>query len=198
MHWAYDLGAAEITRRLAERLGAVGVLARFTRLLIDPNRTLESDTLFRERADGRPVRMNVEADADERLARISTLYDPFHGAIDEVMVGRPPGLLLSMHSFTPRYEGGALRPMEMGVLFDRDEAEARALEAAFAQLNLKTALNEPYSGRGGMMYSAQSHADRHGWRALELEIRQDLSGDPEQTDRLVTAIVEGLALSSLV
>jgi len=197
-HWAYDLGAAEITRGLADTLSAVAVLARFTRLLVDPNRVLSSETLFRERADGVPVRLTCTADADERRARVDELYQPFHDAIDAELAGRSPGLLLSIHSFTPRYEGGDLRPMEMGVLFDRNADQAEALYAAFASTGLKTALNAPYSGMNGMMYSAQSHADRHGWKALELEIRQDLSGDPTQTERLVGLIAEALFASQLV
>jgi len=198
MHWAYDLGAAAIARGLAEELGAVAVLARFTRLLVDPNRILTADTLFRESADGMPVRLNLDADADERRSRIADLYRPFHGAVDEAMAGRQPGLLLSIHSFTPRYEGGDPRPMEMGVLFDRDRDAAVALEAAFASQGVKTALNAPYSGMNGMMYSAQSHADRHGWRALELEIRQDLCSDPSQTGGLVETIAEGLRATQFV
>jgi predicted N-formylglutamate amidohydrolase len=83
--------------------------------------------------------------------------------------------------------------MEMGVLFDRNQDDALRLAAAFSRQGLKTALNAPYSGMNGMMYSAQSHADRHGWRALELEIRQDLSGDPTQVKRLSQAIAMALA-----
>ena len=45
-HWAWDIGAADFSRELADRLGAVAVLARFTRLLVDANRPLDSDTLF--------------------------------------------------------------------------------------------------------------------------------------------------------
>ena len=197
-HWAHDIGAEAITRALVEQLSAVAVLARFTRLLVDPNRELESTTLFRERADGEPVRLNVLADEDERQARIASLYRPFHGAIDQVLTGRPPGLMLSIHTFTPHYEGGDLRPMEMGVLFDHDRDEAFRLADAFASQGLVTALNEPYSGLNGLMYSVQSHAARHGWKAIELEIRQDLSSDPDRTAHLATAILEGLLGAQLL
>ncbi len=198
LHWAYDLGAAEVTRGLAERLNAVAVLARFTRLLVDPNRSPESENLFRDRADGEAVWLNVETDEAERQARIQSLYEPFHAAIDGVMAGRPPGLLLSVHSFTPRYEGGDLRPMQLGVLFDFDREPALVLAAALAKTGLVTALNAPYSGLNGMMYSAQSHGTRHSWRALELEIRQDLSGDPEKVEGLVSTIADAVLAAQLV
>ncbi|GMA79443.1 hypothetical protein GCM10025880_58600 [Methylorubrum aminovorans] len=37
-HIAYDIGAAEVTRRLAARLNVPAVLTQFSRLIIDPNR----------------------------------------------------------------------------------------------------------------------------------------------------------------
>src|SRR5687767_3551561 len=56
-HWAYDIGAAELTRELARATGAPAVLAAFTRLFVDPNRPLDSPTLIREHAEGRAVAM---------------------------------------------------------------------------------------------------------------------------------------------
>ena len=64
-HWAYDLGAAELTHELAARYDAGAILARFSRLLIDPNREPESDTLFRNIADGESVYMNVGVTPDD-------------------------------------------------------------------------------------------------------------------------------------
>ncbi len=37
-HIAYEIGAADMTRRLAAQLSAPALLTRFSRLLIDPNR----------------------------------------------------------------------------------------------------------------------------------------------------------------
>ncbi len=50
-HWAWDPGAADITRSLASRLGIPAVLASFSRLLVDPNRRADHPTLFRKEAD---------------------------------------------------------------------------------------------------------------------------------------------------
>ena len=59
--------------------------------------------------------------------------------------------------------------------------------------HFETRLNEPYSGMGGMMYSAHRHARAARTRSLELEIRQDLSGDPTQVKRLSQVIAMALA-----
>ncbi len=188
-HWAYDLGIGDLTRRVAHALGSSAVLSRFSRLLIDPNRPLDSATLFRDTADGEPVRLNVDLDDRDRRLRIDDYYTPFHETIDRVVHANPGPLMVSLHSFTPNYEGGSTRPMEIGVLFDHDEALARSVAPVFEQRGFKTALNEPYTGKNGLMYSVQSHASRAGRAALELEIRQDLATDPRQQDRLVEAIV---------
>ncbi|MEM7210517.1 MAG: N-formylglutamate amidohydrolase, partial [Pseudomonadota bacterium] len=40
-HIAWDVGAAGVTRGLAESLGATAVLSQFSRLVIDPNRGID-------------------------------------------------------------------------------------------------------------------------------------------------------------
>lgn len=176
-HWSYDIGAAELTADLCEVLGAPAVLSRFSRLLCDPNRGLDSPTLFRLSAEGRPVALNHRIDGAERIDRIERFYQPFHARLDEAVADRHGATVLSVHTFTPIYEGEA-RMVEVGVLFDREEALAARIAQSLGQAGLRARLNEPYSGRHGMMYSAQHHADNHGRKAVELEVRQDLAGSP--------------------
>jgi len=103
-------------------------------------------------------------------------YQPYHDAVHALVADHPQCLVFSVHSFTDAYEG-VRREVEVGVLFDRDEAPARHLLALLSP-HYDARLNEPWDGRGGMMYSAQSHASAHGAQALEIEVRQDLLADP--------------------
>jgi predicted N-formylglutamate amidohydrolase len=96
-------------------------------------------------------------------------------------------VLVSVHTFTPVYEGER-RPMEVGVLFDTQDALAERAERALRAAGFATAMNEPYSGKAGLIYAAERHATTHGRMALELEIRQDLAVIPEQRARIVTAL----------
>lgn len=186
-HWAYDPGADWLTRELAEELRAVAVLSRFSRLLADPNRAEDSPDLIRTRAEGREVELNRHVDTAERERRLERLHRPYHVAIDrEVGRSRAP-LLLAIHTFTPVYEGQR-REVEVGVLFDEEEALAERFRRAIAAAGLVTRMNEPYSGRAGLMYSVDRHARAHGRRALELEVRQDLVGDEAVRRRLRQAI----------
>lgn len=191
-HWAYDLGAAELTRELARDLGVGAVLSRFSRLLADPNRDLDAHDLFRRQADGQPVHLNQSIDAAERERRIRNYWEPYHAAIDQELGATNAPVLLSIHTFTPNYQG-ELREVEVGVLFDDpEEREAEVLREVIAKHGFDTRLNEPYSGRGGMMYAANRHARKHQRLALELELRQDLAVRADVREKLAGAIRQAL------
>lgn len=191
MHWAYDLGIAEVTRRLAAATGSPAVLSRFSRLLIDPNRPVDSDTLLRGIADGQPVALNQGVTAADRAERIARYYEPYHAACD-ALVGGFSGLpVVSLHSFTPSYEGQP-REVQLGVLYDDDDAWGEAWYAFLSGRGYDVRRNEPWSGKQGLMYGPQRHARRYGRRAVELEVRQDLATDPAEVDRLTVLLAEAV------
>jgi len=184
-HWAFDLGAAELTRELASATGAAAVLTRFSRLLIDANRPLEAPTLFRQNAEGKAVELNAQvepADAERRRS----YWRAYHDAVDRLVASSAATVVLAIHSFTPVYEGKR-RDFEVGVLFDHAQAEAERMAESMAQAGFAVRLNEPYSGKQGFIYAAHHHATRHAKQALEIELRQDLAVDSAARARLVEA-----------
>ena len=66
--------------------------------------------------------------------------------------------------------------MELGVLYDDYEPLAADLHRRLSA-DFRAALNAPYSGREGLVYSAQHHGRACGLPYLELELRQDLLAD---------------------
>ena len=186
-HWSFDLGAAKITRALAQRLRCPAVLARFTRLLIDPNRESEDDTLLRREAESRPIALNQNVTNDEREHRLDTYYRPYHERLHDIVAEHPGVPLLSIHTFTPVYEGNR-REMHGGVLFNRYEALAREYCEELAKYQLNFAENEPYSGYDGLIHGIERHGTQHDRVYLELEIRQDLAQDPYRSRDIVEAI----------
>ncbi len=190
-HWAVDLGARAFAIELAERTGSPAVLARFSRLLIDPNRELDSSTLLRDWAEGAPVELNCDVAAADRQRRIDEYYRPYHQAFDELVQASPQAdFIFSVHSFTPMYEGTP-RDIEVGILYDSQAQLGEQCVLELGRFGYDVRVNQPWSGLGGLMYSAEDKAQRHGRRALELEIRQDLAVQPrwrhEFADRLVLA-----------
>jgi predicted N-formylglutamate amidohydrolase len=186
-HWASDIGAGAFTREVAELMNAPAVLSRFSRLLIDPNRPLDSDTLFRKNADGRTVHLNESLLEAERQRRIDRFYHPYHAAVT-AMVERSQGdTVFSIHTFTDDYEGD-IRVLEIGVLFDEDEEPAHRLVRHLEGAGFHVLPNEPWSGRAGLAYSAVRHARDFGRTALEIEARQDLIVDKAFAARLAEAL----------
>jgi predicted N-formylglutamate amidohydrolase len=186
-HWAFDLGAREVTLELAAALRASAVLSRFTRLLVDPNREEQHRDLFRGSAEGAEILLNRALDPRQREVRLSRYYRPFHVAVDRALAQTRAPILLSVHSFTPLYEG-VTREVQLGVLFNKEEAAAERLVDALSRSFEGVARNEPWSGRDGLIFSAESHAERHGRIPLEIEVRQDLATDPAYRSKLVAVL----------
>lgn len=177
-HWAYDLGANDFMIDVARQLGTVGVGARFSRLLCDANRPIASQTLFRTIADGRPIFMNQEMTEDDAQWRLWKYYVPYHQKLGEVANALDPSLVISVHSFSPNYEGEK-RPFELGVLCTHNEALANRIADQFQAGGFDVRVNEPWSGKDGFMFSADSVAisSPHSRKAMMLELRNDLAVD---------------------
>jgi predicted N-formylglutamate amidohydrolase len=180
-HIAYDIGVERVTGELARLTGAPGVIAGFSRLLIDPNRGEDDPTLIRQLYDGTVVPANYPMADEEKERRLNRFYRPYHDAVGAMIAsvaaasGNAP-FILSVHSFTPVMQGH-VRPWQVGVLWDLDDRVARPLIDALAEDPLLTVGdNEPYDGalRGDTMFR---HAIANGFAHALIEIRQDLIAD---------------------
>ncbi|MGN6514590.1 MAG: DUF1244 domain-containing protein [Rhizomicrobium sp.] len=180
-HIAYDIGAAQVTRALAQAYGAPAILARWSRLLIDLNRGADDPTLVMKLSDGRIIPGNRHAGAAEIEKRLRLYFRPYHAAIAETIeTMRANGAIptvISMHSFTPVWKGFR-RPWEVGVLWDKDGRLARPLMAALGRAGFAVGDNEPYTGEleHDCMYV---HGTGNGLPHVLIEIRQDLIATPE-------------------
>jgi predicted N-formylglutamate amidohydrolase len=190
-HIASDIGAATVTRALAQAFDAPAILGIWSRLLVDLNRGADDPTLVMKLSDGSLVPGNARIDAAETAARIARFHAPYHAAIAAEIAGlRAAGtlpVLVSMHSFTPVWKGVA-RPWEIGILWDRDGRLARPLIAEFANAGFVVGNNEPYDGEleGDTLYR---HGTMAGLPHVLIEIRQDLIGDDAAARALAARLV---------
>ena len=179
-HIGWDIGAAQVVRRLAELLDAPAVLCGYSRLVIDCNRGLGDPTSIPEVSDGVAVPGNVGLTPAARVARVEGIFRPYHAAIAAQLAafagrGVVP-VLFSVHSFTPVMNGVA-RPWHVGVLWDKDPRVPVPLitELAAADPRRVVGDNEPYSEREAPAgYSVRTHAVPAGLPHTGVEIRQDL------------------------
>lgn len=179
-HIAWDIGAWDLTRRLADDLGATALAQRYSRLVIDCNRDPERADAIPEVSDGVPVPANVGLAPEARASRVAAVHAPYHAAIAAELDARAargvPTLLVSMHSFTPSM-GGVDRPWRFGVLHAGNSPASTAALALLAdETGWLTGDNQPYR-MDEIDHTAPRHATARGLDYLELEVRQDLIAD---------------------
>ena len=178
-HIAYDIGAAFVTRAMAEAYGAAALLGGVSRLLIDLNRGPDDPTLVMKLSDGSIIPGNRAADAAEVAWRLARFHAPYHAAIrDEIARVGEGAILISIHSFTPAWKGVG-RPWEMGVLYGRDARLARPLMKQLAAAGFTVGDNEPYTGalEGDTL---DTHGTKTGHANVLIEIRQDFLDGAEK------------------
>lgn len=173
-HIAYDIGAAGVTRQLADNLNAPAILSRFSRLVIDPNRGDDDPTMIMKLYDGTIVPGNRHVDAAETERRLDLYYRPYHAAYGKIAARRDDRVICAIHSFTPRMVGRPPRPWQVGVLYAHDDRLARPLlKRLRAEPDLCVGDNEPYLGHlpGDAM---DQHGLSKGRPHVLIELRQDL------------------------
>ncbi len=181
-HIAYDIGAAEVTGLLAERLDAPALMAGYSRLLIDCNRQPGDPYSIAKVSDGVTIPGNLGLGEEESEARAQAFFWPYHHAITSMLAHLwhlgPAPALFSIHSFTPTL-GGEDRFWDIGVLWNRDPRLAQPLLAMLrARDDLLVGDNEPYSGRE-IAYTIDLHGAAGGLPNCAVEIRQDHLESPQ-------------------
>lgn len=194
-HIAYDIGAADVTRRLAKLFNAPALLTTFSRLLIDPNRGADDPTLVMRISDGAIIPGNARIDAAEIAHRRRTYWQVYRDAIrqriDALAAAGPTPVILSIHSFTEAWKGTP-RPWEVGVLWDSDPRLAVPLIAGLTEAGFVVGDNEPYDGalKGDTL---DDEVTRRGLAGVLIEIRQDLIADRVSADAMADRLAGVLA-----
>lgn len=182
---AVDIGAEEISARLASDLRLPTLCSRVSRLVVDVNRPVTSETIFRTVADGKPIALNANISVEERQDRIDRYWRPYRFELTEMLEHlKNIELVISVHSFTPLYEGEP-RDCEIGVLYIDSVEEASWFLKSFTEKGYKTVENEPWPAS---LCDIAAPVMAAGKKHVILEVRQDLAADAEFRRRLVDDI----------
>jgi predicted N-formylglutamate amidohydrolase len=204
-HIAWDPGAAIMARIVARRLRAPLHLGRWTRLLVDLNRSLGHEKLMAAESFGVRVPGNQQIDPAEYERRLRLYYFPYRDpAVHDVLHNvREKGacLHLSIHSFTPR-ANGVTRATDIGLLFDpahRGEANfARQLRKRLEAHGFRVRMNYPYRGTSdGFTTALRARLPRRRYGALEIETNQKLLRTPAAAQRMGDVLAASLTVSLL-
>ena len=197
LHIAWDIGALDLARRLADAMGASLIHQAYSRLVIDCNRAPGHPGSIVAVSDGVRVPGNEGLSAAAAARRVREVHAPYHDAIaaelDRRAAAGLPTLLVCVHSFTPVMAGFA-RPWHVGLLHGPLSPASEALLALLrAEGDLVVGDNEPYA-MVGTDYTAPRHAWDRGADVIEIEVRQDLiadgAGAAEMARRLAPLLIE--------
>lgn len=180
-HIAWDPGALPVARHLAAALDAALVESRLSRLVIDCNRPLDAPDLIPALSEATVILGNENLSPAERERRIALSWKPFHAAVESLVEERLAAgretWLVSVHSFTPVYNGVA-RPWQIGVLHDDDTRLSGFLLAALkAEGSIVVGDNQPYSPADRVYFTLEKHARSRGLPCVMIEIRNNEIGD---------------------
>jgi len=196
-HIGWDIGAGDLTRRLANMLDATALLAGYSRLVIDLNRALDDPTSIPQISDGTIVTGNHGLSTRMRTARANEIFHPYHEAVtaevDRRMSAGAVPALVSIHSYTPIAKGKH-RPWDVGVTWNRDSRLPIPFMARLAAaVDIQIGDNLPFSARNGYGYTCSTHATKRGLPELLIEIRQDLLDSDcrvEEWARILAPVME--------
>jgi len=192
-HIAWDIGTAQVVRRLCTHFKCGGQLAGVSRLVIDLNRDMAMDSLIPPDSDETIITGNQGLSATQRQDRINHFYAPYHKELGRQLdkLNRP--FVLSIHSFTPHPRGGSRRPTDIGLLVKHDVPSAEQFKQNVESLNqgFNVGMNKPYSAYD-LNYTVDEHVAPRGLRHLAIEIRQDLVDTPAGIEKISNLLADRL------
>ncbi len=195
-HIAWDIGAEAVARAMAARLDAVLFVQNYSRLICDCNRKTSVGDFIPLLSESVSIPGNAGLTGVEREARTAEIFTPFHAAVaaevDRRMTRHNRVILVTIHSFTPRFNG-VDRPWHIGVLFNRSrELPGRIIDLLRRDTRYFIGENQPYSMSDETDYTIPVHGEAHGLPCAEIEIRNDLvqtAAQQEEMARLLGRII---------
>jgi len=174
-HRGWDIGALALARGLAKSLDAPLHFSTTTRLLIDLNRSLHVKGAWSD--------WSRELDATAKREIVHRYYTPYrkavHDKLTQLVTSGKRVLHLSIHSFTPAFQG-EVRNANVGILYDPQrtfEAKlARALVTAvrIEDGGLRVRKNYPYVGyTDGFTTYLRRQLPASRYAGIEIETKQD-------------------------
>ena len=177
-HIAWDVNARSVAVKVAEKLRAPLVAQRYSRLVIDMNRPVESPESIPIVSDGTEIPFNKNLSDEERKSRIESIFWPYHNEIakhlDDMHSSRM--FVVAIHSFTPKLRNGPFRKWHVD-LISRTRLEfvtsfQRRIQSKVPNLNI--GLGDVFPMDAKRDFTLPFHAESRGIYNMSIEIRNDL------------------------
>jgi len=173
-HLGIDIGAKKIAKYVANQLSCQSIIADYSRLLIELNRSLDHTRLF--------SKFSKVISDEQKHNLIISLYQPYRQKVEklikEYIQQNNRVIHLSIHSFTPVLNNKA-RTTDIGLLYDPNKKLEKdfctAIKSIYLEANYeyKLKLNYPYRGNSdGFTKYLRSKFDDSKYLGIEIEFNQ--------------------------
>ncbi len=180
-HIAWDPGAATVAELLARKLEGTLIKQRYSRLVYDCNRPPSSPEAMRDVSENTQIPANRSLSDEEKQWRTDHIYTAFHHTVAQQLDRRSAPILVTVHSFTPVYNGHH-RAVDVGILHDLDTphdallADAMLSSAQFDD-GISVQRNQPYGPQDGVTHTLQMHGQKRQILNVMIEIKNTLIAD---------------------
>lgn len=175
-HIGWDPGALELAQILAEKTGVELVTYPYTRLLVEPNRSIGHPKIFSEFTRHLPKA--------ERQKIINRYYLPYRNKVAEVIKKNAsqeiPTIHISVHTFTPVFDEKT-RNFEIGLLYDPKRVHEKIVCQRWRSIlkqtfpDFRVRMNQPYKGSSdGFTTFLRKLFNKKLYMGIELEVNQKL------------------------
>jgi len=173
-HRGWDPGAIQLAKTIADRLGVKLFVHPWSRLLVEPNRSLHHRQLFSEYTE--------HLSDDERNKLINTCWSPHRDHIkQEIRSAASSGkqvIHIGVHTFTPVWKQKE-RDLDIGLLYDPKRKEEKQFcvkwkkELEASRPEFKIRMNRPYLGKDdGLTTGLRREFSEEEYLGIEIEVNQ--------------------------
>jgi len=197
---AGDSGVFSVASLVAAHIGTRAIVGKYSRLLVDLNRTEDDPSLIPQKAHGFEIPDNQDIHAVERQKRVETFYRPFHQEvqhqIDQFISRGICPLLFSIHSFTPDValsltsEVNAKAP-DIGLLFLEEHKAVTEMRRVLSPQRFVRD-NFPYDLRAVSKGSIHVYGDTYKLPIMAVEISIDRLKTSQDEELWARLLADGL------
>ena len=170
-HRGWDPGSWQLAEVLGKHFNLEAIPYFYTRLLVEPNRSLDHSLLFSEFSNPLPI--------DIKNKLVKEYYLPYREKVEsKIKQMEKPVLHLSVHTFTPVFNGEE-RTVDIGLLFDpmrrNEKLFCEKWRDQLVQIfpDWKITFNEPYKGiDDGFTTHLRTQFSDEQYMGIELEWNQ--------------------------
>lgn len=174
-HRGWDPGSLELGKALGKKFSVEPIIYPWSRLLIEPNRSLHHPALFSK------FTQMLSRENKEEL--INTYWKPHRERIiqniQEAISNQKRVVHIGAHTFTPVWKGTE-RTVDIGLLYDPKRKKEQEfcqhwkIELSQSFPDLRIYMNRPYLGSAdGLTTSLRKKFDEENYLGIELELNQN-------------------------